>query len=215
MSTKKIAIFVSGTGSNARVMIDNFRSEAFYEGGASSRLQSSQPTVNSQPATTIEVALVVSNNPAAKALEMAATKGIATLVVHKKTFRETEEVLETLREFGVEFIVLAGFLWLMPTYLVQAYVGRMVNIHPALLPKYGGKGMYGMHVHRAVHAASEPESGITIHYVNEHYDEGAIIYQAATSLLATDTPEDIAAKVLQLEHDNYSRVVKEILLGKD
>jgi phosphoribosylglycinamide formyltransferase-1 len=198
MSRHNIAIFVSGTGSNARVMIDHFKELA---------------------ATNLEldfnVAMLISNSKAAKALEMAAQKNIPTLTLDRSAFRKTEELLDTLKEFEVDFIVLAGFLWLIPPYLVRAFPNRIVNIHPALLPTYGGKGMYGMNVHRAVKAAGETESGITIHYVNEHYDEGAVIFQASTRLEPTDTPEDIATKVLRLEHSNYSRVVEEILTEMD
>lgn len=197
MSRHNIAIFVSGTGSNARVMIEYFR-ELTAKGEGD-----------------FKVAMVVSNSKTAKALDMAAQKNIPTLTLDRSAFRHTKELLDTLSEFEVNFIVLAGFLWLIPPYLVKAFPNRIVNIHPALLPKYGGKGMYGMNVHRAVKAAGETESGITIHYVNEHYDEGAIIFQAGTSLEPTDTPEDIAAKVLRLEHENYSRVVEEILTTMD
>jgi phosphoribosylglycinamide formyltransferase 1 len=120
-------------------------------------------------------------------------------------------LLETLRARGISFIVLAGFMWLVPDYLVKAYVGRMVNIHPALLPQYGGKGMYGMNVHRAVKAAGERQTGITIHYVDEHYDEGSIIFQARCAIAPEDRPEDIAHKVQQLEHRHFAPVVEELL----
>lgn len=198
MSRRNIAIFVSGTGSNARVMIDHFQNS----GANNADLD-------------FKVAIVVSNSKAAGALVMAAEKNIPTLTLDRSAFRKSEELLITLKEFEIDFIVLAGFLWLIPPYLVRAFPERIVNIHPALLPKYGGKGMYGMNVHRAVKTAGETESGITIHYVNEHYDEGAIIFQAATALEPTDTPHDIAAKVLRLEHANYSRVVEKILTQMD
>lgn len=197
MSQHNIAIFVSGTGSNARVMIDHFRE--LEKAGAGD----------------FNVAMLVSSSQVAKALDMAAQKNIPTLTLDRGAFRNTTELLDVLTEFNVNFIVLAGFLWLIPPYLVQAFPNRIVNIHPALLPKYGGKGMYGMNVHRAVKAANDTESGITIHYVNEHYDEGAVIFQTTTPLASTDTPEDIAAKVLRLEHANYSRVVAEILTQMD
>ncbi|MCB0636717.1 MAG: phosphoribosylglycinamide formyltransferase, partial [Lewinella sp.] len=121
------------------------------------------------------------------------------------------QILTTLREQEIDFIVLAGFLWLIPGYLVRAYAGRMVNIHPALLPAYGGKGMYGMHVHRAVKAAGETESGITIHLVNERYDEGDIVFQARCVVTPDDQPEDIAHKVQQLEHRHFAPVVEQLL----
>lgn len=184
----RIAIFASGTGSNARRMIEYF---------------SDHPTVR--------VALVVSNKPAAPVLGMAEDRGVATLLVNRRTFYETEELLSELEERGITFIVLAGFLWLIPGYLVRAFSGRMVNVHPALLPAYGGQGMYGMHVHRAVKAAGETESGITIHYVNEHYDEGSIIFQTRCELTAEDQPEDIARKVQALEHRYFAPVVEQLL----
>ncbi len=192
MSKHQLAIFVSGTGSNARVMIDYFA-----------------------PNPEIEIALLVSNKPDAKALKMATEKGVPSLVLDRKAFRETDQLLAVLAEFEITFIVLAGFLWLIPPYLVKAFPQRIVNIHPALLPKYGGKGMYGMNVHRAVKAADESESGITIHFVNERYDEGNIIFQTTTALKKEDTAEVIAQKVLRLEHQNYSPVVQEILSVTD
>ena len=187
-----LALFVSGTGSNARVIIDRFQA---------------------QPEYGITVKLVVSNKATAAALAMATERGVPTLVLERKRFRETDELLHQLTHFEVDFIALAGFLWLVPTYLVKAFPKRIVNIHPALLPDYGGKGMYGANVHRAVKANGEEESGITIHYVNEHYDEGAIIYQAATRLEPTDTPEGIAKRVLCLEHANYWRVLRTLKAG--
>lgn len=185
---RKLAIFVSGTGSNARVMIDTFAEDP-----------------------TISVVLLVSNRADAPALLMASERGVPTLVLEKKAFQKTEQLLELLAEFKVDFIALAGFLWLIPPYLVKKYAKRIVNIHPALLPKYGGKGMYGQHVHEAVKAAKETESGITIHYVNEKYDEGAVIFQARVPLEENDEPSTIAAKVLQLEHRYYAAVVKDIM----
>lgn len=185
---KRLAIFVSGTGSNARVMIDTFAKDP-----------------------EIKVVLLVSNKPDAPALLMASERQVPTLVLERKTFQETRQLLEVLAEFGVDFIALAGFLWLIPPYLVQAYPERIVNIHPALLPKFGGKGMHGQHVHQAVKAASEPLSGITIHYVNEKYDDGNIIFQDQVLLEPTDEASDIAAKVLQLEHQHYASVVRELL----
>ncbi len=126
-------------------------------------------------------------------------------------FYESEDILKILNQYGIDFVVLAGFLWLVPEYLVKAFKGRMVNIHPALLPRYGGKGMYGMHVHRAVVAHGERETGITIHYVNERYDEGDIVFQARCPVDPDDTPEDVARKVHALEHAHYPRVIDELL----
>ena len=149
-----IAIFASGTGSNARKIIEYFENK-----------------------TDIEVRLVISNKADAPVLEMAQTHGINTLILNRKDFYESEHLLDRLKEYEIDFLVLAGFLWLVPPYLVRAYPRRMVNIHPAMLPKYGGKGMYGHHVHQAVKEAAEKESVPTIHYVNEVYDEGDIIFQ--------------------------------------
>ncbi len=160
---------------------------------------------------TIRVELVVSNRPAAPVLEKARRHDIATLVVTRSAFYETETLLDELKARQITFLVLAGFLWLVPPYLVRAYPRRIVNIHPALLPRYGGQGMYGIHVHRAVKAAGDRVSGMTIHYVNEQYDEGNIIFQADCPLDPADTPEEIAAKVLRLEHAHYAPVIENLL----
>jgi phosphoribosylglycinamide formyltransferase-1 len=143
---------------------------------------------------------------------MAQSFGIETLVINRNYFYETEEILQVLNQKNTDFIVLAGFLWLIPDYLVNTYANRMVNIHPALLPKYGGKGMYGMNVHRAVKVAGEKESGITIHYVNAKYDEGNIIFQAACSLEETDSPEIIAQKVRTLEHQHFAPIIESLII---
>ena len=163
---------------------------------------------SAHPEDGVEVVLVVSNRAGAGGLTMAAERGLPTLVVGRADWKDGTELLRGLAELKVDLIVLAGFLWLIPPYLVHAYPDRIVNIHPALLPKYGGRGMYGRHVHEAVKAAGEVESGITVHYVNERYDEGSIIYQAAVRLDPDDTAEEIAARVLGLEHGNYWRVVR-------
>lgn len=185
----KLALFVSGTGSNARTIIDRFQAH---------------------PEDGVEIALLVSNKPSAKALLMAAERNVPTLVLNRKEFYETEHLLQQLAAFEVDFIALAGFLWLIPPYLVEAFPQRMLNIHPALLPDYGGKGMYGANVHRAVKANGEKESGITIHYVNEAYDEGDYVFQAAVRLEEDDSPEKIAERVLRLEHANYWRILREL-----
>lgn len=187
MAKKRIALLVSGTGSNARVIIDRF--QRYPEDG-------------------VEIVLLISNKATAGALTMAAERGVPSLVVRRADWVAGHELLRALEALRVDLIVLAGFLWLIPPYLVQAYPDKIINIHPALLPKYGGKGMYGRHVHEAVRAAGELESGITIHYVNENYDEGDIIYQAAVRLDAGDTAEQIAERVLRLEHGNYWRVIR-------
>ena len=188
----KLALFISGTGSNARTIIDRFQAHPEYG---------------------VEVVLVVSNKAKAGGLLMAAERNVPTLVVKRASFYDSEELLNDLAAFGVDFIALAGFLWLIPPYLVRAFPNRMLNIHPALLPAYGGKGMYGANVHRAVKANGEAESGITIHYVNEAYDEGDYVFQAAVRLDPEDTPEEIAARVLRLEHANYWRVLRGLAQG--
>ena len=144
---------------------------------------------------------------------MAAGFGIETMVISRTTFYESEEILDQLAT--IDLVVLAGFLWLIPTYFVRAFPQRIVNIHPALLPKYGGKGMYGMNVHRAVSEAKEEESGMTIHYVNEHYDEGQIIFQATCPLIPGEAAEEIARKVLILEHQHFAPVIEQLLTNID
>ncbi|MBB4078938.1 phosphoribosylglycinamide formyltransferase-1 [Lewinella aquimaris] len=186
---KRIAIFISGGGSNARVMIDRFQQH---------------------PEDGVEVVLLVSNKASAGGLLMAAERGIPSLVVKRADWATGEELIAALQAYRVDLIVLAGFLWLIPSYLVQAYPDKIVNIHPALLPKYGGKGMYGRHVHAAVKEAGDLDSGITIHYVNENYDEGNVIFQAAVRLDPDDSPEQIAARVLRLEHGNYWRIIRNL-----
>ena len=185
---KRIAIFASGTGSNARKIVEYFKDRE-----------------------DIIVGLVISNKATAPVLEMASANGIDTLVIDRDFFYKSEDILKKLTTYSIDFVVLAGFLWLIPAYLVRHFPRRMVNIHPALLPKYGGKGMYGMNVHRAVKAAGEAQSGITIHYVNEAYDEGNIIFQASCSLSPSDSPETIARKVLELEHQHFPKVIDQVL----
>ncbi len=184
----RLAIFASGTGTNAEKIMEYF---------------ADRPDVS--------VALVVSNKANAGVLARARRFGVPTMVIDRATFYESEDILKTLNQYGIDFVVLAGFLWLVPAYLVKAFRGRMVNIHPALLPRYGGKGMYGMHVHRAVVADGERETGITIHYVNERYDEGDIVFQARCPVDPDDTPEDVARKVHALEHAHYPRVIDQLL----
>ncbi|MEZ5041645.1 MAG: phosphoribosylglycinamide formyltransferase [Saprospiraceae bacterium] len=186
-----IAIFASGTGSNAKKIIEHFQSNP-----------------------SIKVSLLVSNKATAPVLNFAQEHGIDQCVIDRASFYDTTAILSVLKKKRINFIVLAGFLWLIPPYLVEAFKGRMVNIHPALLPKYGGKGMFGKHVHQAVKAAGETESGITIHYVNEHYDEGDIIFQATCPISATATPEDIAKKVLTLEHRHFATVIEQLLVSQ-
>ena len=184
----KIAVFASGGGSNARKIMEHFR--------------------NSDAG---QVALVVCNKKNAGVIGIADSFGIPVQLIDRELFYETEALLDLMRQYDIGFIALAGFLWLMPPYLVKAYPGKIVNIHPALLPKYGGKGMYGMHVHEAVKAAGDKESGPTIHFVNEHYDEGNIIFQASCPIDPEDSPESIAHKVLELEHRHYPTVIEALL----
>jgi phosphoribosylglycinamide formyltransferase-1 len=188
---KKIAIFASGTGSNAKKIIEYF-----------------------QDNENIVVDLVLSNKKDAPVLDMAKSFGIDTQVIDRQYFYHSEKLTYVLNERGVDLLVLAGFLWLVPSYLVHAFENKIINIHPALLPKFGGKGMYGMNVHRAVKEAGEAESGITIHYVNSKYDEGKGIFQASCPVYDSDTAEDIAKRVLQLEHEHFPKVIEEVLKNK-
>jgi formyltetrahydrofolate-dependent phosphoribosylglycinamide formyltransferase len=184
-----VAIFASGAGSNAQKIIDYFR--------------------NSQ---TIKIALIVCNKPGAGVLDIAARENIPTLLIEKETFFRGNGYVDELKAAGIDFVVLAGFLWKVPASLTAAYANRIVNIHPALLPNYGGKGMYGMYVHSAIIAAGDKQSGITIHYVDNVYDNGAIIFQATCDITADDTPDTLAQKVHLLEHAHYPRVIEEVVL---
>ena len=159
----------------------------------------------------IEISLVLTNNADAYVLQRADNFEIPTHIFDKNEFYKTDEVIDLLKNLEIDFIVLAGFLWLIPKSLIHAYPGRIVNIHPALLPKFGGKGMYGDHVHNAVMAAGETEGGITIHYVDENYDEGEYIYQARYRIDKNDNLEMVKFKGQQLEHQHYPRVVETIV----
>ncbi len=187
MKKKRIAIFASGNGSNAENIIRYFQKED----------------------SEAEVVLVVSNRADAKVLQRAEALGIPAIVVPKKDFNNESFMTGLMRDNGVNLIVLAGFLLMIPDFLISLYPEKIVNIHPSLLPKFGGKGMYGNHVHEAVVAAGEKESGITIHFVNENCDGGRIIYQATTPVEPTDTPDDVAAKVHALEYLHFPRVIAE------
>ncbi|MEK7256441.1 MAG: phosphoribosylglycinamide formyltransferase [Bacteroidota bacterium] len=187
---KHIAIFASGTGSNAKKIIEHFRGH-----------------------DQIAVSLVVSNKATAPVLKIAEENGIPTHVLNRKDFYENQTMLKIFNQYSIDFVVLAGFLILMPTYLVKAYEGRMVNIHPALLPKYGGKGMYGMNVHEAVKQAGDRVTGITIHYINEHYDQGDIVFQATCPVELDDSPEDIAKKIHALEHEHFPKVIEKLIVN--
>ena len=188
---KNIAIFASGSGSNTENIIRYFRkSEA------------------------IQVSLVLSNRSDAYVLERAHRLGVPCNVFPKEDWMAGDEILAVLQEYHIDFVVLAGFLVRVPDLLLHAYPNKIINIHPALLPKFGGKGMYGDRVHEAVVAAGEKESGITIHYINERYDEGNIFFQAACPVLPTDSPEDVAKKVHALEYEHFPRVIERVLCGE-
>ncbi len=183
-----IAIFVSGSGTNCENLIRHFEHSA-----------------------TVKCALVVSNKPDAYALVRAERLGVPTAVVTKPQLNNPDEMLPLLQDYGIGFIVLAGFLPLIPTYLIEAFPRRIINLHPALLPKFGGKGMWGHHVHEAVKAAGETETGMTVHYVSPVCDGGEIIAQFRTSLSADDTVDDIAEKEHQLEMEHFPQVVEQVL----
>jgi phosphoribosylglycinamide formyltransferase 1 len=160
----------------------------------------------------ITVSLVVSNNPQAGGLALAGKYNVPSVLVSRAHFQHEDGFLSLLKSQQIDYIILAGFLWLIPEYLVDAFPNRIINIHPALLPKFGGKGMYGMRVHQAVLDAGETESGITIHFVNTRYDEGEIIAQHKCALQPGDTAETVAAKVQQLEHTWYPVVIEQTVL---
>lgn len=185
---KKIAILASGSGTNAENIAKFFRNS-----------------------NEVEVSLILTNNPDAGVIRRARKLHIPTLLFDRVSFYESGKVLEILKRMEIDLIVLAGFMMLIPEDLVKTFEGRIVNIHPALLPKYGGKGMYGSFVHEAVVAAGEQETGITIHFVNEHYDEGEIIFQASCPVSPDDSPEDVATKVHALEYKHFPEVIRKVL----
>jgi phosphoribosylglycinamide formyltransferase-1 len=185
---QQIAIFASGTGSNTARIIDHFRHHP-----------------------TIRIALIVCNRPGAGVLDVASREGIPSLLIEKDPFFRGDAYVGELQARQICFIVLAGFLWKIPQALVRAYPGKIINIHPALLPKFGGKGMYGRFVHEAVIAAAEEETGITIHYVDEHYDHGEPIFQAKVIVEKDDTPETLAKKVHLLEYEHFPRIIEEVV----
>ena len=188
---KNIAVFASGAGSNAENLIKYFSNR------------------NSG-----KVVLVLSNKPHAPVLERAAKLKVDSLIFDRDRFYNSETVLKTLHEYKVDFIVLAGFLWLIPDYLINAFPDRIVNVHPALLPAYGGKGMYGDRVYAAVLQAGEEESGITIHYINGIYDAGNIIFQARCPVLPGDDTHSLAARVHDLEYRYFPVIVEKIISGE-
>ncbi len=161
----------------------------------------------------ISISLVISNKEGAGVLKRADEYGVSRIVLTKKQINDPDTILDLLQRYEIDFIVLAGFLLLVPSFLVVRYNQKILNIHPALLPQYGGKGMYGKYVHEAVKAAGEKESGMTIHFVNEKYDDGAIVFQARVKLAPSDSPDMIARKVLALEHAHYPRVIESVILS--
>jgi phosphoribosylglycinamide formyltransferase 1 len=187
---KRIAIFASGSGSNAQKIIEYFSA-------------SKEIVVDS----------LWSNNENAYALIRAEKLGIETFTFESDEFYRSNEILDRLYDHRIDMIVLAGFLWLVPRNLTELFT--VINIHPALLPKYGGKGMYGANVHKAVLASKDKESGITIHQVNQDYDKGKIIFQATCPIMPKDTPETLAARIHELEHQHYPRVIEEVLLSEE
>ncbi len=188
---KRIVIFASGSGSNAENIINYFKDS-----------------------NDISVTHVLSNNKNAKVFERCERLNVEASLFDKESFTKDDTVLNFL-QVEADFIVLAGFLWRIPAAIVEAFPNKIINIHPALLPKYGGKGMYGMNVHKAVKENNETETGITIHYVNENYDEGAIIFQARTEIAPKDTPDSIAGKVHTLEYEHFPKVIENVILDNE
>ena len=185
---KRIAIFASGSGSNAQKIMEHFKRS-----------------------TAAEVSLVLTNNPEAYVLQRADNFEIPSHIFDRHEFYDTDNVIRLLKNLQIDLIVLAGFLWLIPQSLLQAFPNKIINIHPSLLPKYGGKGMYGDRVHNAILAAGEEESGITIHFVNEHFDEGEVIHQSRFRIEAGDDLEMVKFKGQQLEHTHFAKVIEGLL----
>ncbi|WP_343767303.1 phosphoribosylglycinamide formyltransferase [Gangjinia marincola] len=185
---KKIVLFASGSGTNVENIIRYFNDRK-----------------------EIVISCVLSNNKSAIVHERAKKQNVNSLTFNKDDLQHTDTVLDLLKSIAPDLIVLAGFLWKFPKNILDQFPNQVINLHPALLPLYGGKGMYGMNVHRAVVENKEKETGITIHYVNEHYDEGAIIAQHKTKLTPEDTPEDVARKIHELEYEHFPKVIEELL----
>jgi len=189
---KRFVIFASGSGTNAENLI------AFFNKGDMA-----------------SVVLVLSNNPRSQVLERAKRLRVSAMSFNKIALTETDDVLHVVEASKPDLIVLAGFLWKFPEHILKRFPNKVINIHPALLPKYGGKGMYGKFVHEAVVNNNETESGITIHYVNENYDEGAVIFQAKCKVDPNDTPNDVASKIHELEMEHFPKVVERLLFQSD
>ncbi len=187
---KRIVIFASGNGTNAERIASYFKEKQ-----------------------TAEVVLILSNKPDAYVLKRAAKFNISAFSFNRTALYKTDNVLDLVKSTRPDLIVLAGFLWLFPSNILNAFPEKVINIHPALLPDFGGKGMYGHHVHNAVIAAAKEESGITIHYVTNEYDKGSIIFQAKTAITKEDTPQTLAQKIHQLEYKNFPVVIENLLLS--
>lgn len=185
---KKIAVFASGSGSNAQKIMEYFRENAFGK-----------------------VEIILSNKKDAYVLERAKKFNVPTFVFDREQFYKTNQILDLLIQHEIDLIVLAGFLWLIPENLLKRYPNKIINIHPALLPKYGGKGMYGDRVHESVVTNKDEYSGITIHFINERYDEGDLIFQTKCKVESTDTASDVAKKVHALEYEYFPKVIEEVL----
>ena len=185
---KSLVIFASGAGSNAKKIIEYFKESKLAR-----------------------VRLVVCNKPGAGVIEVAKENNIPVLMIEKERFFRGDAYLPEINNIAPDLVILAGFLWKIPTKLIEAFPRKIINIHPALLPKYGGKGMYGNNVHQSVINAGEVESGITIHYVDEHYDNGDIIFQAGCPVLDGDSPEKLAARIHGLEHAHFPKVIEQLL----
>lgn len=185
---KRIVILASGSGTNAENIIKYFKDSK-----------------------SISVVQVLSNKKNAKVLERAKKLKVSSLTFEKEDLVTSDKVLNLLKSTA-DYIILAGFLWKIPTKIIEAFPNKILNIHPALLPKYGGKGMYGMHVHEAVVENNEKKSGITIHYVNEKYDEGGIIFQESFDVLVSDSPEDVAKKIHALEYEHFPKIIEKVIL---
>ena len=187
---KRIAIFASGAGSNAKKIIEHFANH-----------------------TTIQTVLIVCNKPGAGVLQIATEHGLPFLLIEKEEFFRGNGYVDILHNYAIDFLILAGFLWKIPKVLIEAYPQKILNIHPALLPNYGGKGMYGQFVHQAVLEAGDAETGITIHLVDEIYDNGKIIFRATCPVLPTDTAETLAGRIHTLEHNYYPQVIEDYILN--
>lgn len=185
---KKIAIFASGNGTNAE------RIASYFSKGNVAR-----------------VSLILTNNPEAGVLKRAEKLTVPSVVFNRADFSRKDDIVNLLAANEIDLVVLAGFLWLLPSNILQAYPDRIVNIHPALLPKYGGKGMFGSHVHEAVIASGEHKSGITIHFVNEKYDDGQIIFQSTVDVDRTETADTLAAKIHELEYAHFPVIIEQII----